>query len=265
MKNWLKIKKQRDKKKRNTLLCSWGAGDYRNLLKSLIPFRLNPQISTCIQRMNKHFVWPITNFQLCQAPTNFFLFIYTNTDFFKERPFSGSPKLVATLHMQMIPRWNFHFSTQKIFIVIKNLLPTNTSAVLITIQPTNFKHNSAFGCEGVDSDPEKRENRGEQDRPHDNNGGKPVLSSHHTLEERVEMHDHPQGKEKPTKERSPWFITIVNGIRHANYDPNHIYDEQCHGWDQKGCPFEQVELGEVSIIGCFGCDSEVSVDTSKYF
>lgn len=57
--------------------------------------------------------------------------------------------------------------------------------------------------ERIDLDPQKGEDRREEDRPDDDDGRSAVLPAHETLEEGVEMEDHPDGEEELSKERTP--------------------------------------------------------------
>ncbi|RAL48874.1 hypothetical protein DM860_001194 [Cuscuta australis] len=120
--------------------------------------------------------------------------------------------------------------------------------------------------EGVNSDPKQREDGGKQDRPDDNDGGGTVLAPHETFEERVEVNDHPEGKEQFPEERSPRLVAAVDGVRDPRNDTNQIYDEESRGGYEKGCPLEHVQLRKVSVlIGRLGGDREVGVDSSEHF
>ena len=80
------------------------------------------------------------------------------------------------------------------------------------------------------------------------------------------MDDHPKCKEKLTKEGSPRLVATIDGIGDAGNHPNHVYYEKGCGGDEKGGPFEHVELGKVSIfVRGLGGDSKVGVNSSKHF
>lgn len=53
-----------------------------------------------------------------------------------------------------------------------------------------------FGEEGVDPDPEQREDGGQQNGPHNDDGGHAVLPAHEPFQERIQVHDYPEGKEE---------------------------------------------------------------------
>lgn len=80
------------------------------------------------------------------------------------------------------------------------------------------------------------------------------------------MNNHPKGKEELAKQRSPGLIATVNGVRYSSDDSDKVYDQKgCGGYQERG-PFEHVQLCEISIlVGCFGSDSEVCVDTGQNF
>ena len=58
-------------------------------------------------------------------------------------------------------------------------------------------------CKWINSDPQQREYGCKQNRPNHHNGRCPVLPSHETFEEWIEMDNHPKCKEKLTKEWTP--------------------------------------------------------------
>lgn len=134
-------------------LCSWGSQKCPEINN---PPSLDPQIPTCIKRMNKHFFLtnkffsvsphlylhntkPSCDLSSLQSPTDFFPF-----DLLFVSPLWGLrniPAEASSLHTKS------SYPSKIIFLL--------SLAVLITIQTTNFKHNSTFGGEWVDSDPEQ--------------------------------------------------------------------------------------------------------------
>lgn len=66
-----------------------------------------------------------------------------------------------------------------------------------------------FADKRVNLDPNKREDRGQKHGPKNNNGGSSVLATHETLEEWVEMKNHPKGEENFAKQWTPSFVSFV--------------------------------------------------------
>lgn len=62
------------------------------------------------------------------------------------------------------------------------------------------------------------------------------------------MNDHPKCEEKLTKKWSPRLVTAVNGVGDAGDNSDQVNDEEGCGWNEKGGPFEHVELSKVSIF-----------------
>lgn len=117
--------------------------------------------------------------------------------------------------------------------------------------------------ERVDPDPQQGEDGSQQNRPDDNNGGCSVLPTHQTLEERVEMDNDPEREEQLPKQRTPRLVPVVDGIRDSGDNSDDVDDEDGGGRDEKGGPLEGVELSEVLVVGGFGGDGEVGVDSCE--
>jgi len=80
------------------------------------------------------------------------------------------------------------------------------------------------------------------------------------------MDDDPECKEKLPKEGSPRLVPTVDGVGDTSNNSYHVYYEKGCGRDQKGGPFEQVELSKISIfIWGLGGHSEVGVNSGKHF
>ena len=94
--------------------------------------------------------------------------------------------------------------------------------------------------ERINSHPQQRKDWSKKDRPHDNNGGCPVLATHQTFEERIEMDDHPEGEEKFAKEWTPCLITAIDGMGYPGHNTHQVNDEESCWRDEESCPFEQV-------------------------
>jgi hypothetical protein len=75
-------------------------------------------------------------------------------------------------------------------------------------------------CKWVDTDPQKREDRGKEDSPHNDDGWCPVLTAHKTLKEWVKMDNHPECKEELTKKWAPRLVTAVDSIRYTSHHTN---------------------------------------------
>lgn len=132
------------------------------------------------------------------------------------------------------------------------------NAALCNSWTINFAH------KGIYLHPNKREDRGQQHWPQNNNGWSPVLATHETLEEGVEMNNHPEGKEHLAKEWSPWIVSFVKCIRKSSNNTHHIDDDKSRRRDQNCCPFDKVELTKLSIVGCFWSDCEVGIKASQH-
>ncbi len=118
-----------------------------------------------------------------------------------------------------------------------------------------------WGQEGINVHPQQGEDGSQQYWPHNNYCWSAVLSSHQTLEERIEMDNHPECKEQLSKERTPWLISAVDGIRDSSNHTHKIDNNQC-GWrNQERSPLECVKLPEVLIFWRLGCNSEVCINT----
>lgn len=79
------------------------------------------------------------------------------------------------------------------------------------------------------------------------------------------MNNNPKGKEELPKQRSPWAVAIVDGIRHPGNNSNHVQNDQCCWGNEKGGPLEEVELPKLGVVGSLGSDSEVGVHPAKHF
>ncbi|VAI32699.1 unnamed protein product [Triticum turgidum subsp. durum] len=119
--------------------------------------------------------------------------------------------------------------------------------------------------EGVDPDPEQGEDGGEQHGPDDDDGGRPVLPPHETLEERVEMHDHPEGEEELAEERAPRLVPVVDGVGDARHHADDVDHQQRRRRDEEGGPLEGVELRKLVVLVSrgLGGDGEVGVDPGQ--
>ncbi|PON87258.1 hypothetical protein TorRG33x02_168940 [Trema orientale] len=102
-----------------------------------------------------------------------------------------------------------------------------------------------FAHKGVNLNPNKRENRGQKHRPENNNGRRPVLAPHETLEEGIEMKNHPEGEEHLAEKWPPCLVTFVQCVREAGNDTNQVDDEECRWRDQECRPLDDVELPEL--------------------
>lgn len=113
-------------------------------------------------------------------------------------------------------------------------------------------------------DPNKREHWGQQHWPQNNNGWGTVLATHETLEEWVEMKNHPEGKENLPKEWSPRLIPSIKCIRKPSNNTNHVnYDKGC--WRNQECsPLDYIEFTKLCVLSSLGCDSEVGINTSQH-
>jgi hypothetical protein len=102
--------------------------------------------------------------------------------------------------------------------------------------------------ERINSHPQQRKDGCKKNRPHDNNGGCPVLATHQTFEERVEMDDHPEGKEKLAKEWTPRLVTTVDGMGYPGNNTYQVNDEESCWWDEQSCPFKHVQFSEITVL-----------------
>lgn len=111
-----------------------------------------------------------------------------------------------------------HTITIKSFL-FPDLLYTKTVTLAIDATLLDIRSSDTC-CEWVNTDPQKRENRCEKDSPHNDDGRCAILTAHKTLEEWVEMDNHPERKEKLTKKRTPRLVTTVDRIRNTSHDTN---------------------------------------------
>ena len=123
-----------------------------------------------------------------------------------------------------------------------------------------------LGDEGVDPNPDEREDGGEEDGPEHDDGGRPVLPPHEPLEEGVEVDDDPEGEEELAEERAPGAVAVVDGVGDAGDDADHVDDDERGGGHQQGGPLEEVELAEgVRLVGGrLGGDGEVGVHAAQH-
>ena len=124
---------------------------------------------------------------------------------------------------------------------------------------------SDTGGERVYANPQQGEDWCQQDCPDNHDGRGAVLPTHETLEEWVQVHNHPEGEEELAKEWAPWLVTAVDRIGDTSNNTNQVDDQNGRWRDQKGCPLEHVQLRKVTVFiwGLWG-DSEVGVDTGKH-
>ena len=111
----------------------------------------------------------------------------------------------------------------------------------------NVRASDSFS-ERIDPNPQQGEDGSQENRPDHNNSRSPVLSPHQTLEEWVQVNNHPKRKEQLTKKRSPRLVSTVDGVRESRNNSHEVDDQQRRRRNQKRCPFEQVELREVSVF-----------------
>ena len=121
----------------------------------------------------------------------------------------------------------------------------------------------ALGEERVDADPQEREDGGQQDGPDDDDRRRPVLPPHQTLEERVQVDDHPEGEEELPEQGAPRLVPVVDRVGDPSHDPDEVQQEQRRRGDQQGRPFEGVQLRELLVIPSLRCHGEAGVDTGK--
>lgn len=107
--------------------------------------------------------------------------------------------------------------------------------------------------------PDKRENRCQQNRPQNNNSWGSVLSSHKSLEERIEMQNDPKRKENLSKQGPPCFIPTIECVGESSNHSDQVHNENGCWRDQNCRPFDHIELSKFSVIGCFGCHCEVGI------
>jgi len=118
--------------------------------------------------------------------------------------------------------------------------------------------------EWVDLDPEEGEDGGEEDGPEHHDGGRAVLAAHETLEERVQVHDHPHGEEHLAKERAPGLIAAVERGREASHHAHQVEHQDAGGRDQHRRPLEHVQLPELGVVRGLRRDCEVGVQPGNH-
>jgi hypothetical protein len=106
----------------------------------------------------------------------------------------------------------------------------------------------ALGEERVDADPQEREDGGQEDGPDDDDRRRPVLPPHQTLEERVQVDDHPEREEELPEQGPPRLVPVVDRIGDPSHDPDEVQQEQCRRGDQEGRPLEGVQLRELLVV-----------------
>lgn len=81
------------------------------------------------------------------------------------------------------------------------------------------------------------------------------------------MNDDPKREKQLPEKRSPGAVPVVNGVRNACHDADHVEDDESRRRDEKSCPFEEVKISELVgfVRGSFGCDGEVCVDSEEDF
>jgi len=120
-----------------------------------------------------------------------------------------------------------------------------------------------LGEKRVDADPQEREDGGQQDGPDDDDRRRPVLPPHQTLEERVQVDDHPEGEEELPEQGAPRLVPVVDRVGDPGHDPDEVQQEQRRRRDQQGRPFEGVQLRELLVVPGLRCHGEAGVDTGE--
>lgn len=69
-----------------------------------------------------------------------------------------------------------------------------------------------LGQEGIDPDPDQREDGSKQNGPEHDDGGSSVLPTRRPLQERIQMNDDPEGKEELPEQRPPGAVAVVDGV-----------------------------------------------------
>lgn len=118
--------------------------------------------------------------------------------------------------------------------------------------------------ERVDLDPEEGEDGGEQDRPEHDDGGRPVLATHETLEEGVQVHDHPHGEEHLAEERAPGLVAAVERVGEPGHHADEVEHQDGGRRDQHRRPLEHVQLAELGVVRRLGRNGEVGVQPSNH-
>lgn len=115
-----------------------------------------------------------------------------NSPFWIYSFFCNSPLLVHTSYPYHTTI--YMYSSGEAWIAERNKEKTLAiDATLLDIRPLCFEH------EWVNTDPKQGEDRSQKHWPNNNYGGCPVLPSHETFQEWIEMHDDPKGKEEFSK------------------------------------------------------------------
>jgi len=79
-----------------------------------------------------------------------------------------------------------------------------------------------LGEEGVHTHPQERDDGGQEDGPDDDDRRGPVLPPEQTLEERVQMDDHPEREEELPEERPPGLVPVVDRVGDARHHADEV-------------------------------------------
>jgi hypothetical protein len=135
----------------------------------------------------------------------------------------------------------------------------------VAVQATLLQERAiALGEERVDADPQEREDRGQQDGPDDDDGRRPVLPPHQTLEERVQVDDHPEGEEELPEQGAPRLVPVVDRVRDPGHHPDEVQQEERGRGYQQGGPLERVQLRELLVVPGLRRHGEARVDAGEH-
>lgn len=111
-------------------------------------------------------------------------------------------------------------------------------------------------------DPNKREDRGQQHWPENNNGRRAVLATHETFEEWIEMKNHPESKEHFPKEGSQDSYPPLSASENPATTPTMLTMIRVVGGIKRVVHF--TKFPKLTVLCSLSSDGEVGVNTSQH-
>jgi hypothetical protein len=94
----------------------------------------------------------------------------------------------------------------------------------------------------TDVNPQQRDDDGEEAGPDEDNGGSLAASAHETLEEGVQMHEHPETEEHSAQKLAPLGVGGVDRAGDAHGYGDHVGDPNSDGRNKQRRPLHNVQI-----------------------